>query len=640
MTINFQCIFDPNFQHQLNMNIGNLLPLNTVKQEWKKREATAGSRKNKENTSKNLATQLKIERKLASVYNACAGINKSINPSNLRSNEFERLLNNDFYNSDVMKAVSCITQSFTRTNDYVYELRVRKYLRSPKQIGTPSVYGFALETQIEDHQPVFIIKAPKTIQKDLLHEYITGVYGLNKLRTEVPNFAYILGAFKCSSPYIQADKRVKAFCFTGAKNKVTYVVYERIAPGVEFGEYILTCTKDDFIAAWMQILFSLKLAQDKIKFNHNDLHADNAIVRLLGSTVQIPYTSSKGQKVYVTANAIPTLIDYGQSRFDVRDDGNTATLTDPEIWAHPPYDFNPLIDAYKLISFLLYILIQNNKLNTETGKAVAEIYRFFYDFRNMDDLTSRINDERFSYYIYFQTRHNAGVNLETFIDWIFSSPKPSLLLGKIVTRQRDSRIKLLSCGIKDCVTEDDTLKFLGVTDKAQLTDIFDLYEYVLNLPQSKQKPFSRTEGAVNILNDQMKGVDNDLKRIERYFNSHRWTGVKDQNIDFTFMNKYRKEIETFMDLLDTYLLTSGTLNVIAKYMSMMGDKDNNNLAQLMKRRKIANTNVVKLLDDVREDIRLVSRIDKATWKNNLADDRRLLWWTDTFLLLGETLEFT
>ena len=261
----------------MNENVGNLAPMDIVSREFSRREHNIDRAK----IARNTLDQKILEERLVSEYNPCSDIegNMGNSMSKFKSNEFERLLTHDFYNISVMNAAQCINRAYMSSNIYPYELKIRRWFTSLKQIGSPSVYGYAMNTQIANGQNVFITKAPKGKDVDLLHEYIIGIYGLNELRKYIPNFAFILGAFRCNPPYIEKDKSVRAMCLPNSPNMVTYVIYERIFPGVEMSKFILTCSEKEFMSVWLQILYALDLSQRQLEYNHNDLHTEIVIIR-------------------------------------------------------------------------------------------------------------------------------------------------------------------------------------------------------------------------------------------------------------------------------------------------------------------------------------------------------------------------
>jgi len=82
--------------------------------------------------------------------------------------------------------------------------RIKEWLRNLERIGSDSVEGFAFKGDLRNATSTFVIKSPKTSEKDLLHEFVVGLE-LNELRSYVPNFAYVFGGFKCTPPILKEE---------------------------------------------------------------------------------------------------------------------------------------------------------------------------------------------------------------------------------------------------------------------------------------------------------------------------------------------------------------------------------------------------------------------------------------------------
>ena len=244
---------------------------------------------------------------------------------NMEPQEVKSLLQNRFYDPAVMKSVMCATESIVYTSPTHLggvdaNERIRHWLDNLKRVGAASEKGVALKADLAQADNVFIVKAPQDPKNtELIHEGFVGIYGLNKLRKDVANFAYIMGAFKCSPPIVDSDtKDVVAWCNT-TQNAVNYVIYENIFPGQDLESYIKQgCTFDQWLGYYLQILYALKLANEKVGFTHYDLHYNNVILRDLGGQVMaIPYITEEGRIQYLLTDKVATMIDYGMSRIQI-----------------------------------------------------------------------------------------------------------------------------------------------------------------------------------------------------------------------------------------------------------------------------------------------------------------------------------
>ena len=120
-----------------------------------------------------------------------------------------------FHEASFMAVLFCIfdvilfspvpsSSGIRETND-----KITNIFQDIRRIGAESVEGFALMSSFKQFDDMFVIKVPRNPENDrLFHEYFIGISCTNELRNIIPNYAYILGAFKCMPPTIGTDKRV------------------------------------------------------------------------------------------------------------------------------------------------------------------------------------------------------------------------------------------------------------------------------------------------------------------------------------------------------------------------------------------------------------------------------------------------
>nr|QBK92703.1 MAG: protein kinase [Pithovirus LCPAC401] len=614
--------------------IGNLAPLNFTNGEFVRLSIDAYH--NRGRIQNNIIEQRKLEEELLRIYNPCSDIKEDMSSSmsKFKSNEFERLLTYDFYNVNVMKAAQCINKAYFSHNAYPYEVKIRKWFTSMKQIGSPSAYGTAIQTNISKKQSVYVIKAPKDIEVDLLHEYIIGIYGLNKLRYTIPNFAYILGAFKCNPPYIQKDKKIDAVCLPDSKNKVTYVVYERIYPGVELSEYILSCSESEFMSVWLQLCYSLDLAQRDMKYNHNDLHTENVIVRTMSEEVFIPYRY-KGIVVYIRTRTVATLIDYGLSRIDLNHRDKVYTVTDASMYSYKPFRFNSLRDIFKLLSFCVYSLIGKR---APSSRLIFALYRFFY---NGDRLEGYIHEMRKNYFSYYEHENNRGVTLSTYIDWIHKNFKYDID-NVISWNYRDISLKLLACDNR-CATKKGIISFLDAFGEGKAEDLIDLYDHVSKLSTFKSQTEYMRVNRTLFINEVNKAI-NILTRVLEHSKKSifmRWNLAVQETythkIDFmfniNFINKYRSHIDEFMSMIDEFSTSKNYLDISLMLLRYISDGTKKNVDKLSAILKETTSVVNELIRKIKVDIDFVRRIPSNRFTVNEASK----WWILSFTQLSNIL---
>ena len=142
--------------------------------------------------------------------------------SGIETKQIKTLVNDDFYDADLMLAVSCITDAAITTPSPNSNMglnsieKIRHWIVNLRQIGEESVEGYAMVGSFKSATDLFVLKVEKESYEGISsinHEMIVGIYGTNRLRNTIPNFSYIYGGFKCAPPLIDPNtKKVISFC--------------------------------------------------------------------------------------------------------------------------------------------------------------------------------------------------------------------------------------------------------------------------------------------------------------------------------------------------------------------------------------------------------------------------------------------
>ena len=405
---------------------------------------------------------------------------------NLKPQEFKTLLNDNFYNPDVMAAVMCTANAIyylppSDRGSLSKSQRIRHWIINLHQIGAESAEGYAMRGDLDGVKDSFIVKVPRSASDGLMHEYFIGVYGLNALRAIVPNFAYIMGGFKCAPPYIN-NKNVDSFCENDrdpSKN-VNYVLYENISPAISFGTYISQKSTSFvmFLEKYMQVLYALHIAVRDSDFTHYDLHIENILIRNIShgpansddtkvegvNQFFIPYQTERGQE-YLLTDGISTVIDYGQShiKYNGQDYGYFRNIS---YNTYPNRSF-PMFDAYKLLLFSMRTMRENG--NIESYKGCELLLRFFNSTEPIDEI---VDKQRATYYVLPIVAQNATASIFDYTTYIRSVyPTPFLVTDP-------SNIRVLGCmGTDICLSFEETVKRIGLDQEYSVpTTFFDFYD--------------------------------------------------------------------------------------------------------------------------------------------------------------------
>jgi hypothetical protein len=389
----------------------------------------------------------------------------------IRAAELRDFLIKQPQNPVVMQEVMCLVDSLFYTSPYdvgslYLNNRIRLYIHNLRQVGADSGSGYTLSADFENVADMFIIKtAESPVTDDLRHELMVGLYGTNRLRQYIPNFAYVYGGFKCSPPLVDPEtKKVVTWCLHN-DNAVNYILYENIIPSITLAKYIETCTGSEFVNAYIQVVYALRMALKVIDYTHYNLHNQNVYLRSPRTdqsdkkiAFQIPYETERGVE-YITTQLVPTLTNYEYAHFttDPVIDSAGHQIKDAQHLGRSgfvPFSIFPyrswiMHDVYKLLMFSLMSASKHN--NTQVLTEATKIFRFF---NQTDDPTVVMNEEwpvRFAFPLNDQTNLMSINDLAHYIRTVcncdFISPDRS-------------PIPVLDCE-KMCVKEDDFLTRIG-----------------------------------------------------------------------------------------------------------------------------------------------------------------------------------
>lgn len=402
---------------------------------------------------------------------------------------YKNILRERFYDASIMKAAMCTAESIAympplEGGNISANIRIKKWIRGLHRINSDTADGYAMKTGLNNTNDTFIIKAPREDKNlMLLHEYFVGVYGLNKLRTHIPNFAYVLGGFKCSAPIIDDRNDVVAWC-NNNDYPVDYVIYENITPGDTLSNIIIKgCTFDEWLGYYMQILYSLEMAFVSCDFTHYDLHTDNVIIRVVPAHLKvkgrfhIPYPTENNQLEYISASSVATIIDYGLAHIKYK--GRSFGAYDKMHYGVLPNKGFPLFDAYKLLMFSLKYMSEvgdNNLFNL-----AANILKFFNNVESPQEVLAK-QAETYYYLPYTPALANLSIfNLTTYIRQIYN-------MSHIISAQVSSGEEVLGCtltktagNMRVCADSMDFYRSIGLAAQPVAHDIFDFYDIITRL---------------------------------------------------------------------------------------------------------------------------------------------------------------
>jgi hypothetical protein len=316
---------------------------------------------------------------------------KDVKAVNVDGKSLYKILHHHIFDYNDLKGVLCATSTFLKSSSLMQtSIKIHKWISKLKFIGK-GINGYVFNPEIDHQDNIFAMKVNqnKKYTSDLIHELIVGLFGTNKLRQYIPNFSYIFAGFQCGGIEMK-DNKIKSYC--NDKDTFQYILYEFIK-GLSFSDIIKNISIEGFLDLFLQILFSLQIAYEKIDFTHYDLHNGNIIIRTpFNHDFYIPYKTNN-TTYYIKTNKIATIIDYGYSHIKYNDNNYG-------IYNYPEYDVKgeksfPLYDVYKLLMFSMLLTIDKNK---EVYIACTKIFKYFSDEDPKVALKKQNDDKQFLLY--------------------------------------------------------------------------------------------------------------------------------------------------------------------------------------------------------------------------------------------------
>lgn len=469
------------------------------------------------------------------------------------------LVTKEFYNVEVMKTMSCLVNSvLTSEQDYI------DYLTNPNvlKIDSKKMNLLVFFTSfLTGKDRILTFKYDK---EDTLEEGMVGLLGLNSMRSIIPTFAWIYGFTKCNLP---------VFTKTGSKYEVVTACRDKVAYGEKnyigmISEYIKGPTLYDYVkfekpilqssnvqevgskkllSVLLTILYSLKYANEKIKYVHWDLHAYNVIMRELDTENSYIYLPDVDEYLWVGKH-LATIIDYGLSSFEYN--GVIISRYEyPEYGINPELTTSPLNDFFKLINSLYITTLteynkdRTNQITRENFKTVQEIFGLFVGTSSVDEIYKISNKSSQSYLTFPNAPKNT---IEDFVqktsyvtlDMLIKSIKKIASDKKvnIVTKNKPSVV--FSCDKSFCVEEDMMEKLLLTRDEP------------LTLKEASQlsKRLDGTRNSDKKILDKflVDYLDKIFNKISGYTNTKVKVGV-----DMIYLFNDLRIVENQLEILDT-----------------------------------------------------------------------------------------
>ena len=463
--------------------------------------------------------------------------------SNINSDNLSLFLRNNFYNYQAMMAIRCLINSLSyHQNDDLIDKNIwmRHWINHLTQIGTDIENdidnSFTASFGHNGKDPIFLIRTPQHPDADLLHEAFVGLYGTNKLRQTIPNFAFIFSHFRCSpaiSQSINNNHPVIAWCNNTSSN-VDYVVYENIVPSITLEKYLEKCSGFDFLNIYLQILYALSSANRLIDFTHFNLDYTNIILRFLPDieNFYIPYNNNGKNIIYILTKYIPTIINYETAYIKYDGEDFPSSLIVNWIWKS-----FPIYDAYLLLTSSLHKMLRLK--NTSCYETIIPLLKFFIS----------VKDERSfldSDYLFKLPDKFSNVPISNLINYINNK-----YILKWQTNDPSDEYPILSCHLGECLSVNEIDKEINLVNPIKIKDLFDLLDFLSHNKENTKQIIESVNYKQILINasQDFQNITDEIKKEKIV--SLNLLGLSLDEIKNIF-NRYEQYILSVISLYDNY----------------------------------------------------------------------------------------
>jgi len=189
-------------------------------------------------------------------------------------------------------------------------------------------------------------------EKENIHEAFIGIFCVNEILKEIPNFSFTIGLYK--------NKKI---------------INEYIENSISLFDYIKSAHFEfkTFLFILIQICLSLQVSQNKFNFVHYDLTPWNILLQKLDEEVSIDYKVEYNKCFNVKTKIVPIIIDYGKSYCSIKKRHHGYVKM---------FKFSTSQDILSLLITSIYEIICHQHLSTA-------------DFHNLIKLSNFLSDNNF-----------------------------------------------------------------------------------------------------------------------------------------------------------------------------------------------------------------------------------------------------
>jgi hypothetical protein len=384
-------------------------------------------------------------------------------------------------------------------------------------------------------------KEPKLKEKlkESIHETFIGLYGINNILKEAPNFVYTYGA-------IEYGENIE--------------ILQEYISGISFFDYLKSpqFQVQDYLFILIQICLALEVAQNSCGFVHFDLFPWNIILQKTTTVSIFDYSIDKNKVYRIQSTFIPYILDYGKSSIIFQGIHHGFIK---------PYKVSKIQDVLSILISSLHIILRSRTVSKEDFSSLLKLSNFISNtgynkkvFSRSQELKEFLRREhKFSIMLEsdkYELENKTPIDLVEYIQKNFSYQFP-IIFRKYYERN-------LNLGNSRQIF-DFYLSRDNVAKIKSYTDVFDRLKKC-TIPQSKNVLYSYF--AIQSFYDNLTSVYTELLNflysIGLGHDFHKYQKLYENSINFlNFV--YGKKLESKPDKLNIIIEPSFRKVIIAPY---------------------------------------------------------------------------
>jgi hypothetical protein len=311
----------------------------------------------------------------------------------LINNTVVSFLEHFFYQSSKLQEIKSnffVCRSYPNAENIIFP-KTKKY-RNKKIIEEKSRFD----------QSIRVLR--KYQNEELIPEFLKGYFFVNRLRREIPNFAYTYNLIEVNDPAFSSVSGIEM----PKKFPYKFIIEEElIEPVTSWEELIVRSDISSLYFLIFQVALSLCIAKKEIDFAHHDLHDNNVVIRFKPfscSSQNLEYEYN-GHKYSLSTSLVATIIDYEFASLKSTLDGIEFSIAEffeykvesPRIIRNfvVNHGVHPRIasiefDLYKFIYSLILYLSPSNSYSEKIEDFFNNLVGF-YGFSNHNQFLSEHN---------------------------------------------------------------------------------------------------------------------------------------------------------------------------------------------------------------------------------------------------------